>query len=152
MRHILILFILPLLSCGQTNSSPEKPNEEQIFVHAITEYIHAVKKEHATTYDTLYFGKHPDFPNISLPTKIENTTLLQIEFEEGMKKQKADSSMVYINLFGWAEKTKAEFIFVTFWDRCAHQFDYIINYKYDSTQKDFIIDNSRFDYFLYKKK
>lgn len=150
MRHLILLLALPLLCCGQPQKIAEQTDIEKIYADAITQYINAVKKEQTLVFDTLYFGKHPDFPNITLPSKIENTSIIQINFDEGMKKQKADSSLVYINLVGWVEKTKAEFIFVTFWNSCSHQFDYFLNYKI--SDNDFVIDNSRFEYFLYKKK
>ena len=122
---------------------------------AIADFIKAVQEQHKTKFDTLYFGRHvygqpDDFPDIELPETIENTQIRLIEPDLGLKLQKVRKAMTYINMMGWVNQKKAEFIFVTFSNGGVHQYDCYINYttKTDSTL--FVLEKPRFDYFLYQ--
>ncbi len=155
MHRFIILFMLPLLVYGQSPDFPTKTDLKQVYAQAIASYIKAVNDKHKTSFDTLYFGKHvygqpDDFPDIELPESIENTHIRLVSPEAGLKIQKARKSLVYINLFGWVDKTTAEFIFVTFSNGCEHQHDCHIDYQYDSIHKSFNSEKVRFEYFRYK--
>ena len=156
MRKILLLiFLLPLFVAGQSTGFPTKADLTKIYSQAIAEFIKAVNNKHKTSFDTLYFGKHvygqpDDFPDIELPGKIENTQIRLVTPEAGLKMQKQRKSLVYINLMGWVDKEKGEFIFVTFSNGCEHQYDCFINFKYGPTQRKFDLEEVRFEYFLYK--
>jgi hypothetical protein len=156
-RILILLFFLPVPGNGQTSNFLSKQDLTTLYCHAIADFIIAVNEKHKTNFDTLFFGKHvygkpDDFPNIELPKTIENTQIRLISPENGLKKQKARKSLVYVNMVGWVGQEKAEFIFVTFSNGCEHQYDCFINYKYDAEQKKFNREKLRFEYYLYKNK
>ena len=156
-RIIILIFFLLLLGVGQSLILPSKSDLTKIYSQGIADFIKAVNQKHKTSFDTLFFGKHvygqpDDFPDIELPKTIENTQIRLIEPENGLKKQKVCKSLVYVNMVGWVEQKKAEFIFVIFSNDCEHQYDCFINYKYHVEQKKFNIEQIRFEYYLYKNK
>jgi|WetSurMetagenome_2_1015567.scaffolds.fasta_scaffold206660_2 hypothetical protein len=156
-RLIICLFFLPLPGIGQLSDFPSKADLTKIYSQAIADFIKTVNVKHKTSYDTLFFGKHvygkpDDFPDIELPKAIENTQIRLLSPEDGLKKQKARKSLVYINMAGWVDHEKADFIFVTFSNGCEHQFDCFINYKYDAMENKFDLEQLRFEYYLYKNK
>lgn len=139
------------------NPKEQKVDLEKIYSQAIGDYIRHVYKEYKITFDTLYFGKRvfgqpDDFPDIELPTYIENTTIKLITPEQGEKNQEERDSSFYINLIGSTGADNADFIFVTFSNGFAHQFDFFIDYKYDPDEKRFVIETTRFENYRYKKK
>jgi hypothetical protein len=90
----------------------------------------------------LYFGKHvygqaDDFPDIELPIAIANTQIRLISPEEGTQMQQANKNIVYINMMGWVDKVNASFILVTFSNGAKHQYDYFIDYNFNSTEKQY---------------
>lgn len=143
---------------NKTNiSGKQKDDLTKIYSHAIGDYIRLVKKEYNLTFDTLFFGKHvygqpDDFPDITLPSSIENTKIKLISPEQGEKNQNERKSSFYINLVGWVNSYDADFIFVTFSNGFAHQFDCFITYKYDTNAKEFVMETTRFENYRYKKK
>lgn len=143
---------------NNTNSSgKEKEELTKIYSQAIGDYIRLVHKEYNLTFDTLFFGQHvhgqpDDFPDIELPSTIGNTTIKLVSPEQGEKIQKERPSSFYINLIGWANSYDAEFIFVTFSNGFAHQFDCFITYKYDTNEEAFVIETTRFKTYRYKAK
>ncbi|MBP6185135.1 MAG: hypothetical protein KA479_09355 [Saprospiraceae bacterium] len=143
---------------NKTNISvKQKDHLTKIYSQAIGDYIRLVKKEYNLTFDTLFFGKHvygqpDDFPDIALPSAIENTKIKLISPEQGEKNQNERKSSFYINLIGWVNSYDADFIFVTFSNGFAHQFDCFITYKYDTNAKEFVMETTRFENYRYKKK
>ena len=141
-----------------TNNLGKQKNElAKIYTQAIGDYIRLVKEEYKLTFDTLFFGKHvngqsTDFPDIELPAAIENTKIKIISAEQGVQKQKENKSSFYINLIGSADTANADFIFVTFSNGFAHQFDCFINYKYYTDKKEFVMETNRFENYSYRKK
>jgi hypothetical protein len=137
------------------NSAKQKDEMTKIYSQAIGDYIRLVNKEYNLTFDTLFFGKHvngqpTDFPDIELPTAIENTNIILISPEQGEKNQKERTSSFYINLIGSVNSVDADFIFVTFSNGFAHQFDCFIAYSYDTDKKAFVVENTRFENYQYK--
>ncbi|NBU04932.1 MAG: hypothetical protein EBT39_01075 [Sphingobacteriia bacterium] len=133
--------------------STHKEKLTNIYTQAIGEFIKAVYYNDKTTFDTLYFGKHiygqpDDFPDIELPTTIENTQIRLISPEIGQKKQAERKSLVYVNLMGWVDKKKAEFIFVVFKNGGIHQNDYSINYKHNISKDKFELEKIEFENYL----
>jgi hypothetical protein len=156
-RILFFIFSLPILGISLSLNLTSKSDLTKIYSQGIADFIKAVNEKHKTSFDTLFFGKHvygqpDDFPDIELPKTIENIQIRLISPEEGLKKQKARKSLVYVNMVGWVGQEKAEFVFVTFSNGCEHQHDCFINYKYDSKQKKFDLDKLRFEYYLYKNK
>lgn len=134
----------------------QKPDLTTVYSQAIADYIRFVDKEHNLTFDTLFFGKREfgqadDFPDIELPAIIENTNIILISPDQGKKIQNERRSSFYINLIGWVDSDHAEFIFVTFSNGFAHQFDCFINYNYNTEKQAFEVANSRFENFRYAK-
>lgn len=133
----------------------KKNNLESTYAQVITDYLRLVKEEYKLGFDTLYFGKNAngqpdDFPDIRLPEYAEGTRILLVSPEEGARIQKEHKSSYYINLVGSVEDDKAEFIFVTFSNGFAHQFDCFIDYAYDKTEKKYVVLTSRFENYLYR--
>lgn len=144
-------------SDSENNIEAQKKELTKLYTQAIGDYILLVKKEYNLTFDTLLFGKHVngqpgDFPDIVLPAIIENTKIKLVSPEQGEKYQKEHKASFYINLIGWVNADTADFIFVTFSDGSAHQFDCFITYKYNTTEKEFFIKSTRFENYRYKKK
>lgn len=139
------------------NSAKQKEDLTKIYSQAIGDYIRHVNKEYNLTFDTLFFGKHvhgqpEDFPDIELPLSIENTHIKLVSPEQGEETQKENKASFYINLIGWVNSDAADFIFVTFSNGFAHQFDCFITYKYDTNKKDFALKTTRFENFRNKTK
>lgn len=114
-----------------SNSEKQKDELTKIYSQAIADYIPLVNKEYNLTFDTLFFGKHvhgqaDDFPDIELPSSIENTKIKLISPEQGEKNLKERKLSFYINLIAWIDSEDADFIFVTFSNGFAHQFDCFI--------------------------
>lgn len=145
-------------SSDKTDStSIQKAELTEIYSQAIGDFIRLVHKEYDLSFDTLFFGKHvvgqpDDFPDILLPDTIAQTTIRLVSPALGEKKQKENKSPFYINMVGWVSDDDAAFIFVTFSNGMAHQFDGFVNYGYDRSKKGYVMENSRFENHLYKKK
>jgi hypothetical protein len=156
-RIIILISFIPLIGISQSANSPSKAELTMIYSQAISDFIKAVNEKHKTSFDTLFFGKHvygqpDDFPNIELPEAIENTQIRLITPEDGLIRQQARKSLVYINMIGWVEQKQAEFIFVTFSNGGEHQYDYFIDYIHNAEQKSWKVEKGRFEYYLYKNK
>jgi hypothetical protein len=147
-----LTFIFLLLSSslfGQGTRVMTKEDLTKIYKKAIGDFIKAANQRNKKPFDTLFFGKRvngqpDDFPDIKLPVKIEKTQIRLITPEAGEKKQKEKRSRVYINLVGWVDKDKASFIFVVFSNGFAHQYDCYINYKYNTSQNEFVKEDLQF--------
>ncbi len=134
--------------------SIENDELTKIYTQAIGEFIKAIFKKDHTTFDTLYFGKHvygqdDDFPDIDLPETIEKTQIKVVSPEIGKKLQGERKSLVYVNMMGWVEKMKAEFLFVVFSKGAAHQYDYYITFTYSSSEQKFKLSKIEFEDFRY---
>lgn len=121
-----------------------------IYSQAIDEFISAVFKKDKTIFDTLYFGKHiygqpDDFPDIELPETINNTKIKLVSPEIGKKKQQESKSLVYINMMGWVDSDKASFLFVVFSNGAQHQYDYFIDFKYNTSQNKFELEKIEYE-------
>ena len=138
-KHSSTAIITDIISNTDTTQASDH-ELAKMYSRAISDYILEVSKQKLTVFDTLFFGKRnngqpDDFPNIILPETINHIQIRLIDPEVGKKQQAAQKSSVYINLMGWVDPDKAEFIFVTFSNGFEHQFDCHIEYKYDSDQK-----------------
>ena len=143
---------------GLSASDQARSNNDdlaQIYTQAIADYIAEVAKQGLLPLDTLYFGKRnngqaDDFPDITLPEEIKHVKIRLIAPELGKRLQEEKKSRVYINLMGWVEKDKAEFIFVTFSNGFEHKFDCHIDYTFDAARKSYALANARIE--LFSKK
>ncbi len=137
------------------DSAPQKGELTKIYSQAIGDYIKLVNEKYKLTFDTLYFGKHhngqsSDFPDITLPSTIENTQIKIVSPEQGEKIQEKRKTSFYVNLFGTVDSERADFIFVTFSKGFAHQFDCFITYKFNDIENKFVPETTRFENYLYK--
>ena len=136
------------------NITVQKDELTKIYTQAIAEFIKAAYKKDKTTFDTLYFGKHvygqpDDFPDIELPETIEKTQIRLVKPEVGQKKMGERKSLVYVNMMGWIDKDKAEFILVVFTNGGEHQYDYFINFLFNTLTKKFELDKIEFENYLH---
>ena len=152
MRKLSIMvFLLPLFVYGQSTYSPPKSELIKDYSQAIAEYIKAVHQKDKISIDTLFFGKHDQFPDIKLPAEIQNTKIAVLLPAEADRKRKYRESLIYINMVATISKEKAEYIFVTFYPGYTHQYDCVINFKYNSTLKQFEKKSLEFKDYAYKK-
>lgn len=139
--HIfLLIFLFCSVQFGKTAKENKNSNLTKVYTLAIAEFIKAANERNKTKFDTLYFwkrasGQEDDFPDIALPQEIENTQIRLISPKLGEAKQKESNSNIYINLVGWVDAKRAEFMFVVFSNGFEHKYDYSIRYKYNSKQK-----------------
>ena len=149
----------PSTASQQTNSTStdsltmQKDELKKIYTQAIAEFIKAAYKKDKTTFDTLYFGKHvygqpDDFPDIELPKTIRKTQIRLVAPEVGQKIQIDRKSLVYVNMMGWIDKQQAAFLFVVFSNGAEHQYDYFINFTYNTSTNKFELDEVAFESYL----
>lgn len=136
-----------------TGLTTQKAGLSKIYTQAITEFINAAYKRDKSTFDTLFFAKRAygqpdDFPNIELPKTIGGTSIRIISPEAGQKMQQEREKLVYVNMMGWVEKEKAAFILVVFTNHGEHQYDYFIDFTYNSKQKGFELEKIEFENYV----
>lgn len=83
---------------------------------------------------------------------IDGVNIVLLTTEAADRKRVNHKSLVFINLFGWVEKDKAEFIFVTFFPGYQHQYDYFINFTFNNNQKVFELTEIQFEDYFHKKE
>ncbi len=108
-------------------------------------------QERPSRFDTLFLGKHADFPKIELPAKIENTNILLVMPEDGLTRMQNGNSLAFVNMVGDITEDSAEFVLVTFLGRARHQYDYFVDFKYNTERREFETVNSRFENYIYSK-
>lgn len=126
---------------------------QDMYTRAIAEFIKAAYQNDKTTYDTLYFGKHvygqpEDFPDIELPRMIEDTEIRIVTPEVGQTIQLERKSLVYVNMMGWIDESRAEFLLVVFSNHAQHQYDYMVNFAYNTSSKRYELDHIAFEDYL----
>ncbi len=121
-----------------------KDEQTKIYHQAILEYLKVVYQRHGTSFDTLFFGKHEEFPDIKLDTTIQGTRIMLVTTDEADKRREYRKSLVYINLFGDITKESAHFIFVTFFPEYHHQYDYFIDLAYHAERNEFELERIQF--------
>lgn len=132
----------------------QKDELTKIYTQAIAEFIKAAYKMDKTTFDTLFFGKHiygqpDDFPDIELPESIEKTQIRLVTPDDGQIRQSERKSLVYVNMIGWVDKKRAEFFFIVFSNGAEHQYDYFVNFNYNTSKKRFELDKIEFENYLH---
>lgn len=119
----------------------------KMYVRAIHDFIDAVHQKDKTSFDTLYFanrkmGGPDDFPDLQLPKTISGVEIVLLSFGEAhtekINQYKKTSPM--INLMGWVDPEKGEFVFVTFFPEFHHTYDCYIDYKFNSEKKDYELE------------
>jgi hypothetical protein len=134
----MILLCLGIASQAQTGKPVTgKAELSKIYSTAIGQYLREVSSNEKSAPDTLYLndrknGQEDDFPDIVLPKSIAGTRIIVLKPDEAKARQKNfKKSSPLVNLMGWVEKEKAEFIFVTFYPGYSHRYDWYINYNFN---------------------
>lgn len=86
---------------------------EQEYITAISEYL---KKYPVAASDTIFIGRHPDFPAMDLPVTIMGTNVRVVNGEDAATYFTKRSNVLYLNVMAWIEEESAEFLVVTFLD------------------------------------
>ncbi len=145
MRWIILMLLVtaspaysqgPVKTGGTVTASNKQPGIQQVYIQAITDFIVAAEKSNKQKFDTLIFlkrknGQADDFPDITLPTTIQNTPIKLASPESTANKSVTNRQGNYINLVGWSDNNSAEFIFVVFSNDFKHLYDYYLTYKVD---------------------
>jgi hypothetical protein len=140
---LVFLSIIPFPVWAQSKKSAVKTDIKKIYSQAIGDFIRDANQRNKIPFDTLFFGKrddgdpYNDFPDIELPGMIENTQIRLISPESGKIMQRERKERIYINMIGWVDAQKAEFLFFIFSNGFDHQYNYSIDYKYDSNLKEY---------------
>ncbi len=125
--------ILLLLSCGppHRNAAPTAVvapvdttpglDTAHAYSRAIADYIELVAKDSgaAPIPDTLYIGRHADFPNIELSERIAHTTI-RLVTPAAAEALREGEHFAYLNIFGWFTPGEAEFMVVRFRQGMRH--------------------------------
>jgi len=128
-------------------SSPQAANEiTESYTQAIAEYLKAMYKKDNAVPDTLFIGKNPDFPDIKLPATILKTNIMLLTGEEAEEKLHRRKPMVYLNIMGWVQSDKSEFIIVTFFEGGKPQHNCHIYFTHNSANNEFKLDSLKFEY------
>jgi len=146
-----ILFILAFLVTNTAFAQLVSPAaEESAYAQAISEYLKATSKRHGYTFDTLLVGKRHDFPVVTLPPKVDNTVIVFLTPKETDKKRKYNPKLIFVNLAGIVTKESSNFIFVTFYPGYTHQYDCMIDLKYNAATHAYDLDQLNFKNYAYK--
>ena len=57
--------------------------------------------------------------------------------------------MVYVNMIGWVDKENAQFVLVVFTNGIEHQYDYYINFNFNTSTNNFVLDKIEFENYLH---
>ena len=135
----------------KSNAQPDSASLQKAllvktYTQAIADYLKAVQLKDKLTFDTLYLGKNVQFPDIQLPENLNGSHILLLNQESANSNQALyKKNCPFINIIGWVDNESAQFIFVTFYPEFNHQFDYFINYKFNSESKAFELDSIEFE-------
>lgn len=120
--------------------------EKQAYLYAIANYIDSIYKHPLEPPDTLFIGKHDQFPNIQLPYTIQNIPVVLLTNDEYKVKTEQRVHSVFINMIGTQTVNGWEFTMITLFDYAIPQHNCYVNFNYDSRVKEFTLDTL---YFLY---
>ena len=107
--------------CVKDRTSPIRLSIDtaKAYEAAIAEYIKAMTRPGGRFADTLYIGRHVDFPDIELPLAIGNTAVRIVEPTEAEALRKGEG-FAYLNIFGWSTHDRIEFLVVSFGQGMRH--------------------------------
>lgn len=129
-----------------------------LYIKAIEDYMDAVHHKDKTVFDTLFLikrqnGLPDDFPDIQLPPTVKETKIsLLTQQEAGNHKSFFRVNAPAINLIGFVEKDKATFTFVAFYPEFHHQFDAYLDYRFNSTKKDYELEQLTIEVLIYNQE
>jgi hypothetical protein len=124
----------------------------QLYSKTIGDFMQLVEQKDQLVFDTLFLserklGTEDNFPEFDLPERIGNTSIIMVSTGKSPEKYKSHfkKTSPFINLMGWANKTDAEFIFVTFYPEFKHQYDCYLSYVYEPSKKEFELQEERLE-------
>lgn len=137
LRLLFLIAFFPLFALGQIALKPEE--QTKAYSAAISEYIKIIEvKNKSFKFDTLFIGKHEEFPEIKLPVVIQNKTIILLEHKKGDKEPHNRRSFVLINIIEEKlAKDNTEFLVITFHKEYNPQHNCHIKLKYNSEKKEF---------------
>lgn len=149
MKFIKLILILPFFAIGQGEVTLAKGELTKVYAQAITDFIKEANAKNKVNFDTLFFinrknNEPDDFPDIELPKTLANTQIRIYDPVPVEVTYSGPRSRININLIGWVNKEKAEFMFVVFTNGYAHQYDYKILYRYNTKLKVFELEKLEF--------
>lgn len=107
-----------------------------MYCNAIEDFITTLRENNQVIPDSLFLAKRQglgvdDFPNITLPEKIQGVGICLIAYDEAHIDHLNDYSehKPFINLMGWVSPTTAEFVFVCFYPKFQHRYDCYLDYS-----------------------
>ena len=153
MKTIYLLIILPAFVFCQSTFVLPKDVQTKGYTLAISEYIKTIKAIDKTCIDTLFFGKHEDFPDITLPAEIENTKIMVLTNAEAEKKYASRRSITYINMIDDFKKELSLFKLIVFkTEKVSEKINwwplhvYNVDFNYSLDTKVFAKEKSDFEY------
>ena len=130
--RFLPLFLLAFMACqgdpppaqpaAQPAPSPAVLDTAAAFRTAVADYIRAMDTSAAPLPDTVFIGRHVEFPLIALPHTIANRTVLLIEPSIGEAEQQR-TPFAYLNIFTDWTPGEVEFYVVRFAHGLKHDPD-----------------------------
>lgn len=112
---------------------------------AIAEYINANYKSDSLP-DTIFVQKNTDFPEIRLPQTIQTVNISVLSMEEAENYLRSRANWIGLNISGWYDKGKTEFIIVTFTDGFKPQHNCHLHFTYRQAVSDFVLDSLTMEY------
>lgn len=145
--------MFPLFGFCQSTFVLPKDVQLKGYTLAIGEYIKTIKTTNKTSFDTLFFGKHEDFPNLTLPTEIENTKIILLTNADAEKKYANRRSITYINMVADFTKDVSLFKLIVFKTEKVPEkinwwplYVYNVDFNYSLETKVFTKEKSDFEY------
>lgn len=120
----------------------------EAYCRAIAEYAKAAYSDGKSIPDTLFIGTTGvgfQFPSIELPATISGVNVRLLSSDEAERLHLERKSYVFLNMVGWMEGDKAEFIIVTFFAGGKPQHDCHLHFV-RSGKGEFELDSLRFAY------
>jgi hypothetical protein len=146
---VFCLLTIPFFA--QKNKVPTASQLQIYYKQAISDYLKDCRQNYKLTIDTLYFGKHDQFPNIKLPEKIAETPIKMITPDAGAVLLKKKKNIHYINLISWGTEEAYEFKLIAFSFGAVHVLDWYAVYDFSQHKKAKKI-SSRFENFRFGKE
>jgi hypothetical protein len=160
MKSIISIAILSvlILSCSQDtrqtgiDSAESKHSEKDslaelrdAYSFAITEYINARHETTTEIPDTLFFGKHDQFPEIDLSKQIAGWTIVVLTDAEYKIISERRKHSEFINMIHTVNDNHWEFRLIAFYDYAHPQCDFWVYMTMDPQQMKFSTDSIRTD-------
>lgn len=146
---ILVAFLFPAFVMSQSKAISNKADLQKIYIQAISDFIKAAEEKNGKAFDTLFINNRKqndedDFPDISLPKLIAKTPIVMDNFDVNLDVYRKLKHRKNLNLIGWVDNKKAEFMFVVFANGFDHQYDYNIKYIYNKKIKKYEMVSIKF--------